>query len=67
MAVQLGPDLSEGWYHLASAYDRLGKKAEAARAREHFHQMKQEENESEKEMMRGVVLQSFGAEPSRTP
>ena len=52
---------------MASAYDRLGKKAEAARAPEHFHQMKQEENESEKEMMRGVVLQSFGAEPSRTP
>jgi tetratricopeptide (TPR) repeat protein len=64
MAVKLGPGLSEGWYHLASAYDRLGKKDEAARAREHFHQMKQKEDESEKEVMRGVVLQSFGAESS---
>ena len=66
-AVQLGPGLSEGWYHLASAYDRLGKKDEAARAREHFHQMKQKEDESEKEVMRGVVLQSFGAESSNAP
>jgi len=62
MAVRLGPSLPEGWYHLASAYDRLGKKAEATRAREHFHQMKQNEDESEKEIMRGVVLQSIGAE-----
>ena len=67
MAVRLGPGLSEGWYHLASAYDRLGKKAEAARAREHFRQMKQNADESEKEMMRGVVLQSFGADPSHAP
>jgi Flp pilus assembly protein TadD len=66
-AVQLGPGLSEGWYHLASACDRLGKKAEAARAREHFHQMKQKEDESEKAVMRGVVLQSFGAEASHAP
>jgi Flp pilus assembly protein TadD len=64
MAVQLGPSLSEGWYHLASAYDHLGRKAEAASAREHFHQMKQNEDESEKEMMRGGVLQSFDAESS---
>jgi tetratricopeptide (TPR) repeat protein len=66
MAVQLGPGLSEGWYHLASAYDRLGRKAEAARAREHFHQMKRNEDESEKAMMRGVVLQSFGEGASRS-
>jgi hypothetical protein len=64
MAVQLGPGLSEGWYHLASVYDRLGKKVEAARAREHFHQMKQKEDEGEKEIMRTVVLQSFDADSS---
>jgi Flp pilus assembly protein TadD len=67
MAVQLGPGLSEGWYHLASAYDRLGKKDEATHAREHFHQMQQNEDESEKEMIRGVVLRTFGSEPSNPP
>jgi len=51
MAVKLGPGLSEGWCHLASAYDRLGRKAEATRAREGFHQIKQNEDEGEKEMM----------------
>ena len=61
-AVHLAPDLSEGWYHLASVYGRLGNTAEAAKAREHFQAMKVNADEREKEMMRGVVLHSLGGQ-----
>jgi tetratricopeptide (TPR) repeat protein len=60
-SVQLAPDLSEGWYHLAQVESRLGNAAEAARARERFQGMKVGADEHEKEMMRGVLLQSLGA------
>lgn len=60
-AVGLAPDLSEGWFHLAKAYDRLGDSSQAAKARKHFQAMKANEDEREKEMMRGVLLQSLGA------
>jgi len=66
-AVQLAPDLSEGWYHLAAVDTRLGHAAEAAKAREHFRAMKVNADEREKEMMRGVLLQSLGAQSSATP
>jgi Flp pilus assembly protein TadD len=58
-AVRLAPGLSEGWYHLASVSDRMGKKSEAAQARQHFEQMKANEDEREKDMMREVFLQSL--------
>jgi Flp pilus assembly protein TadD len=61
-AVRLVPGLSEGWYHLASACDRLGRKTEAAQARSHFQQMKANDDEREKEMMRAVFLRGLGAE-----
>lgn len=60
-AVRLAPGLSEGWYHLAAVYDRTGKKDEAAEARRHFQQMKLSEDEREKELMQGVLMQSLGA------
>jgi tetratricopeptide (TPR) repeat protein len=63
-AVRLAPDFSEGWYHLASVADRLGKKAEASQARQHFQQIKASEDEREKEMLRDVFLQSLGGEGS---
>jgi len=66
-AVRLAPSLSEGWYHLASVSDKMGQKTEAAQARQHFQQMKANEDEREKEMMRDVFLQSLGAEGSDTP
>lgn len=61
-AVRLAPDLSEGWYHLAKVYARLGEAAEAAKAREHFQAMKANADEREKQMMRGVLLESLGAQ-----
>jgi tetratricopeptide (TPR) repeat protein len=60
MAVRLGPDLSEGWFHLAKVESRLGNAAEAARARKRFDAIKVGADEREKEMMRGVLLQSLG-------
>ena len=59
-AVRLAPDLSEGWYHLAVVYARLGKTEEAGEAREHFEAMKANADEREKQMMRGVLLQELG-------
>ena len=61
-AVGLAPDLSEGWYHLAAVYARLGKAEEAGKAREHFAAMKANADEREKQMMRGVLLKSLGAQ-----
>jgi len=61
-AVRLAPNLSEGWYHLASVCDRLGDAAEAARAREHVRTIQVNEDEREKEMMRGAILQSLGGQ-----
>ena len=63
-AIHLAPDLSEGWYHLASVYDRLGNTTEAAKARERFQAIKVNADEREKEMMRGVVLHSLGGQDS---
>ena len=66
-AVRLAPDLSEGWYHLAAVYARLGKTAEAAKARQHFESMKADTDEREKQIMRGVLLNSLGARGAVTP
>lgn len=63
-AIRLAPDLSEGWYHLASVYERLGNTTEAARARERFQAIKVNADEREKEMMRGIVLHSLGGQES---
>ena len=66
-AVRLVPSLSEGWYHLAAVSDRLGNKAQAREAREHFQQMKASDDEREKEMMRDIFLQTLGSEGSDAP
>lgn len=66
-AVRLAPDLSEGWYHLAVVYARLGKAEEAGKAREHFEAMKATDDEREKQIMRGVLLKSLGAQGAVTP
>ena len=66
-AVRLAPDLSEGWYHLAAVDSRLGYSTEAAEARQHFQAMKANEDEREKEMLRGVLIQSLGAQNSAPP
>jgi len=66
-AVKLAPDLSEGWYHLASVYDRLGHPAEAAKARERFQALKANADEREKQMMRAAVLGSLDAQSPRGP
>ena len=66
-AVRLAPDLSEGWYHLATVYSHLGEPAEAAKAREHFQALKANADEREKQMMQGVLLESLGAQSSAIP
>jgi len=45
----------------------MGRKAEATQAREQFQQMKQNQDDREKEIMRGVFLQSLGAQGSSGP
>ncbi len=66
-AVRLAPDLSEGWYHLAVVYARMGKTEEAGKAREHFEAMKANADEREKQIMRGVLLKSLGAQGAAPP
>ena len=66
-AVRLAPDLSEGWYHLAVVYARLGKTEEAGEAREHFEAMKANADEREKQIMRGVLFKSLGAQGCAPP
>ncbi len=61
-AVSLAPELSEGWYHLASVYARLGNSAQAAKARKHFQAMKANQDEREKEMMRQMLMRSLGSQ-----
>jgi tetratricopeptide (TPR) repeat protein len=60
-AIRLAPELSEGWYHLAVVYDRLGDTADASAARSHFQALKENANEREKDMLRGALLESLGA------
>jgi tetratricopeptide (TPR) repeat protein len=66
-AVHFTPRLTEGWYHLAAVSDRIGNKAQATEARQHFQQMKASEDEREKEMMRDVLLLNLGAEGADAP
>ena len=66
-AVRLAPDLSEGWYHLATVYARRGEIAKAAKAREHFAAMKANADEREKQMMRGALLKSLGGQGPVAP
>ncbi len=58
-AIRLDPNLAEGWYHLASVYERLGRHSEAAQARQHFQHIKTSDELREKEMMRSVLLQTL--------
>ena len=60
-ATQLAPDLSEGWYHLAAVYDRMGDTADASAARSRFQALKENADEREKDMLRGALLESLGA------
>jgi Flp pilus assembly protein TadD len=59
-AVSLASDLSEGWYHLASVYDRMGSAPKAAKARARFQALKANADEHEKNLLRGVLMQSLG-------
>ena len=61
-AVRFAPGLSEGWYHLASLDEKMGRKEQAAQARRHFQEMKLSEDEREKELMRGVLIETLGGQ-----
>jgi tetratricopeptide (TPR) repeat protein len=66
-ALRITPDLSEAWYHLASAYDRFGRTSEAARARERLNQLRAGKEDRERQMLQNVILESIGEHESNSP
>ena len=66
-AVRMTPDLSEAWYHLASAYDRLGRTSDAARARERHNQLRAGKEDRDRQMLQNVILKGIGEQESNPP
>lgn len=61
-AVELDRGFSEAWYHLASFYDRVGRHADAVKARERFRELKAEKSSRETELVRSLFLQTLGGQ-----
>ena len=61
-AVRFVPDYADAWYRLASLYDRLGRRADAAQARERFERLKVDKEDRETDMLRKVFLQTLSGE-----
>jgi Flp pilus assembly protein TadD len=64
-AVRLAPDYAEAWYHMAYLYERLGRHAQAARARQRFQELKARKENHETEMLRNAFIQTLGGAGSR--
>jgi tetratricopeptide (TPR) repeat protein len=58
-AVQLDPEFSEAWYHLALVYGRAGKRQEAERARGQFSRLKTEKANREADLLRRLFLETL--------
>jgi tetratricopeptide (TPR) repeat protein len=61
-AVRFAPDYADAWYRLASLYDRVGRKADAAQARIRFERLKAGKEDRETDMLRKVFLQTLSGE-----
>ncbi len=67
-AVKLDPEFSEAWYHLAPLYERVGRPADAEKARARFRELKTEKSNRETETLRRMFLETLvGAESPQTP
>ncbi|PYV03212.1 MAG: hypothetical protein DMG26_09855 [Acidobacteria bacterium] len=61
-AVRFAPDYADAWYRLASLYDRVGRKADAAQARIRFERLKADKEDRETNMLRKGFLQTLSGE-----
>jgi len=66
-AVRLSPDLAEAWYHLAPLYDRVGRRVDAASAREQFQKRRADKEDRESEMIRNMFIHAFSSTQSSDP
>jgi len=58
-AVQMDPEFSEAWYHLALVYGRAGRRQEAERARGQFSRLKTEKANRESDLLRQLFLETL--------
>jgi len=58
-AMRFAPDFADAWYRLASLYERVGRKAYAAQARQEFERLKAVKEDREREMLQKVFLQTL--------
>ena len=63
-ATRMDPSLPEAWYRLASLYRRMGRSADASRARDRFQELKADKEGHEVQMLRENFLQSLDAAQS---
>jgi tetratricopeptide (TPR) repeat protein len=61
IATRLDPSFSEAWYRLASLYRRVGRSADASRARDRFQDLKADKEGREIQMLRENFLQTLDA------
>ena len=61
-AVRFAPDYADAWYRLASLYERIGRKTDAAQARMRFERLKADKEDRETDMLRKVFLQTLSGE-----
>lgn len=66
-AVSLDTGFSEAWYRLAPLYERVGRTADAARARAQFRELKAEKTGRETEVLRNLFLETLGGSEPSTP
>jgi tetratricopeptide (TPR) repeat protein len=58
-AVGLDPDFPDAWYRLASLYRRVGRRADAIRALDHFQKLKVDKEERESQILREHFLKTM--------
>lgn len=66
-AVRVDPGFSDAWYRLTMLYQRVGRREDAARAREEFQQIKTSKQDQEVEMLRDVFLGTLGDSKGPAP
>ena len=58
-AIRLAPSYPEAWYRLAPLYERVGRLADATKARGQFQKFKADKENRESEMLRNVFMQTL--------
>lgn len=62
LVSRVDPEFAQGWYRLASLYERAKRQADAGRALDRFRAIKTAQNDRETEYLRKLFLSALGAE-----